>query len=286
MLVRTIRLTLAGALAVLLLAGALAPPAEAKTVSRQLGQTATYKHFEVTVGNVIRTEADNTLVFASVCVRRLPPGSTGGKTRVSWDPWRLITTRGTYRPEVHDASHPPYGMFPVSKRVRRGDCVGWWLPFATAKGAVTKITYANSLGNKATWRTPPRSTERTIGSTKRFRHFKVTVTKTRVDADRYWGGAYVKTCVTSRPKGDRGKIRVSVEPWTLSTTKGVSTAKLIMQEGRPDFPGKEYPWSKKISVGSCAEGWIYFPMAFFPDGWQITQVNYRNSLGNQGSWKK
>lgn len=286
MLVRIIRLVLAGALGNLLLLGVLPGPAEAKTVSRRLGQTATFTYVKVTVGNVIHTDSDGLLVMATVCVVKLPPGSTGGKTRISWDAWRLTTTKGTVKPHVHDASHPPYAMFPRSKRVKKGDCAGWWLPFSTAQGAVTTIAYASSRGDKATWTTPPRSTKRKIGSTKRFSHFAVTVTKTRIDKDRYWAGAYVKTCVTSRPTGDRGKIRVSVAPWTLSTTQGVVTANLIIQEGAPNFPGREYPWSTKISVGSCARGWVYFPMAFFPEHWKITQVDYRNSLGDRASWRK
>ena len=106
-------LTLLAALGLVIGLTGLAPTsAQAAPLSRQLGWTATFPHFNVTVGNVVYSPAHGTLVYTLVCVRSLPPGSTGGRTRISWDPWRLTTTSGTVAPRVYDASHPPEGMFP------------------------------------------------------------------------------------------------------------------------------------------------------------------------------
>ena len=78
------------------------------------GTAATFTHFRVTVGNIVRTPSQGLLVHASVCVRSLPPGSTGGKTRISWQPWTLVTNTGTFRPHLYDGSHPPRPLFAES----------------------------------------------------------------------------------------------------------------------------------------------------------------------------
>lgn len=282
MLSRSARIRVAIITVIAAVVGGLAvvAPAEAAT-SRSLGRTATHPYFKVTVGNVILSPAHGTLVYASVCVRKLPPGSTGGKTRVSWDPWRLTTTEGTVKVKVYDGSHPPANMFPPSVRVAKGNCAGGFLPFATARGRMTKISYGNSLGEQSTWVAPPKSADTTLGTTRSYAHLTVKVTKTMVDE--YWAGAYVRTCVTSRPAGVRGSVLLTQRPWTITTNHGVITT-LIMQEGAADFPGREYPWRTRVSPGTCVQGWVYFPLAYYPEQISITRVNYHNNLGNQASW--
>lgn len=255
-------------------------PAEAAT-SRSLGRTVKHRYFKITVGNIIRDPAQGILVSAVVCVRRLPPGSTGGTTRVSWDPWRLTTSKGTFRASLRSASHPPENLFPRSTRVARGDCVGGFLPFATARGRLIKVTYHNSLGERSAWVAPPRRANTELGGTRTFDHLTVRVTRTRVSD--YWAGAYVHTCVTSRPAGVLGRVLLTQRPWTITTNRGVLTT-LIAQEGAANFPGREYPWRTRVSPGTCVRGWVYFPLAYVPDGLTIRQVNYQNNLGDRASW--
>lgn len=276
-------LTLLAALGLVIGCAAVAPTsAQAAPLSRQLGWTATFPHFNVTVGNVVYSPAHGTLAYTVVCVRSLPPGSTGGRTRISWDPWRLTTTSGTVAPRVYDASHPPEGMFRAAGYYRPGDCAGGWIPYADASGAVTKISYSNSLGNQATWFAPPRTPNTNLGVTRTFSHFSVTVLQTTVDAGRYWAGARVKVCVRSA-SGFPGGVPITQTPWTLSANRGIFTT-LIMQEGFPDF-GPEFPWSTRLDVGECASGWIAFPISGFGSGIALNQVSYHNSLGHAASWR-
>ena len=51
------------------------------------------------------------LIKLKVCVNHLPPGSTGGKTRISWDPWTISTNHGTRHPSVQE--DPPVPTFPL-----------------------------------------------------------------------------------------------------------------------------------------------------------------------------
>ena len=153
----------------LLVASLQAAPAEAAPVSRHLGWPATsFTHFTVDAGPVVYSPAHGTIVYSTVCVRSLPPGSTGGKTRISWDPWRVSTAKGTVAPAVFDASHPPQPMFPKSASYRVGECASGWVPYATAKGAVTKVSYANSLGNQVSWSMPPQSPNTNLGVQRSF----------------------------------------------------------------------------------------------------------------------
>ena len=88
-------------------------------------------------------------------------------------------------------------MFRASGLLRRGDGAGGWLPYADAEGAVTKISYSNSLGNQATWCTPPSTPNTDLGVTRTFPNFEVTVLQTTTDAGRFWAGARIKVCVRS-----------------------------------------------------------------------------------------
>ena len=261
---------------------AVAPPAHAAPVSRHIGWGSySFTHFSVRVGDVVADPAHGTLVYTVVCVRSLPAGSVGGRTRISWDPWRITTTKGSYAPKVYDASHPPARMFPKSRNYGVGQCAAGWIPYATAKGAVTKISYANSLGNSAAWSTPPQTANTSLGVTRSFARFTLRVHQTAVDPDGYWAGARATVCVVS-DAGYPAGVPVDQTPWTLSTDRGVFTT-MIMQEGAPQF-GTEFPWSTKLHAGQCVTGWIGFALIGYGEGIQLRQVSYRNSLGNAASW--
>jgi hypothetical protein len=117
-----------------------------------LGQTKTFKHFTVRLTHIQRDEFWYG-VKAKVCVRSLPAGSHGGKTRVGWGPWSLSTDHGTVPLTVAQEGVSPFEpVFPEAVRLRKGDCVSGWLPFALPEDvSVTKVNYRNSLGNKIAW---------------------------------------------------------------------------------------------------------------------------------------
>lgn len=121
-----------------------------------LGSTATFGSFTV---RVTKTRQDDAgfWAYAKVCVRKLPGGSTGGRTRISWDPW--VATAGThfgYVPWVFDASHTATPLFPQSQRYRTGQCAQGWLPFEDTRASVRvdRVRYRNSLGDQAFWTVP------------------------------------------------------------------------------------------------------------------------------------
>lgn len=258
-------------------------PAQAAPVARHVGWSSyAFTHFSVRVGDVIYSPAHGTLVYTVVCVRSLPAGSTGGRTRISWSPWRVTTAHGSYAPAVYDASHPPSQMFPAAGYYRPGECAAGWVPYATAAGAVTKIKYNNSLGNAAVWSMPPATYDTLLGATRTFPRFKVRVLATAKDSEGWWAGARVRVCVTSSTGYPTG-VPVNQTPWTLSTNRGVFTT-MIMQEGAPNF-GPDFPWSTRLKKGQCATGWVAFALVGYGEGLQLKRVNYRNSFGNAASWK-
>src|SRR5215210_4070016 len=110
------------------------------------GSSATFKHFKVTVRRVRRT-ADVQLL-AEVCVRSLPPDPQGNRTRISWDPWSI---QGGSQTVKADPSRSVFkGAFPPDNTYRVGECASGWIPFFTRE-AVTKVKYANGLGDVAVW---------------------------------------------------------------------------------------------------------------------------------------
>ncbi len=263
--------------------GLLALPAQAAPVSRHIGWSShSFTHFSVRVGDVIYSPAHGTLVYTLICVRSLPAGSVGGKTRISWDPWRVTTTKGSYAPKVYDASHPPDQMLASSGYYRPGECAGGWIPYATAQGAVTKISYSNSLGNQATWSMPPQSPTTNLGVTRTFARFTVRVHQTALEPDGAWAGARITVCVTSATGYPAG-IPIDQTSWTLSTNRGVFTT-MVMQEGLPSF-GPDFPWRTKLHAGQCATGWIAFALVGYGEDLQLKQVNYRNGFANAASWR-
>lgn len=123
---------------------------------RALGSTATFGSFTVRVTTARQDDA-GFRAYATVCVRSLPKGSTGGRTRISWDPW--LATAGThfgYVPWVYDASHTVTPLFPQSRRYKKGQCARGWLPFEDVDTSVPidRLRYRNSLGNQAFWTVP------------------------------------------------------------------------------------------------------------------------------------
>jgi hypothetical protein len=120
---------------------------------RSLGSTATFTYFTVKVTDT-RTDDRGFRAYAKVCVRKLPPGSTGGKTRISWDPWAANAgVHFGYAPWVFDASHTWANLFPQSKKYAKGQCAQGWVPFENVDSSlsVDRVAYRNSLGNQAFW---------------------------------------------------------------------------------------------------------------------------------------
>ncbi len=117
-----------------------------------LGQTKTFTYFTVRVTHV-QAEEFWFGVKAKVCVRKLPPGSTGHKTTVGWAPWSLSTDHGTIPMKVAQEGTSPWNtVFPESVRLRKGECASGWLPFAAHDDVrVYKVKYHNALGNKIAW---------------------------------------------------------------------------------------------------------------------------------------
>jgi hypothetical protein len=261
----------------LLAAGCIAatPKAAAAVPVRPLGSTATFTHFRVTVqGTVMDPEHHGYMVKLRVCVRSLPPGSTGGRTRISRDPWTVTAGGRTHWPSVQENSAD---TFPrpnrTEGRFRVGECATGWLPFwSVASAPVTSINYANSLGNRARWKTQPWR----LGSAATFSHFTVRVNAVELTED--WIGIQATTCVRSVPHGPK-TVRISWDPWSLTTSRGNVPPKITQQASSPWR--RVYPKETRLAKGQCVTGWLPFEL---PRG-KVGSVRYSNSLGNQASWR-
>ena len=122
-----------------------------------MNQTAIFEHFTVTVDSPSPTEGAGYLVHAQVCVRVLPPNPTNGKTRISWDPWKLVTAAKSVSPTADfiSGSSVPAWAFPPSETYGVGECARGNLPFfTTLESTPTTVSYRNSLGESASWRIP------------------------------------------------------------------------------------------------------------------------------------
>ena len=117
----------------------------------RLGQEARFANFTVRVDTAESSEAQGLLVRARVCVVALPPSASGGRTRISWDPWSVVTSRGVQRAKLYDGSHPPQEMYPQDARYAVGQCASGYIPFADAFRTATRVRYDNELGNHAEW---------------------------------------------------------------------------------------------------------------------------------------
>jgi len=70
---------------------------------------------------------------------------------VSWDPWRLRTAAGNVRPAI-DHYSPWADYYRPEVRLAKGECESGWLVFPVDGKAATSVRYANSLGDRASWR--------------------------------------------------------------------------------------------------------------------------------------
>jgi hypothetical protein len=109
---------------------------------------AKFDHFVVTVDDLQRRNASEVRLLAKVCVRSLPPDPQGDRTRISWDPWSV---QAGSRMIDADPAHATFkGAFPPGATYRVGQCASGWIPFL-AREKVTKIKYANGVGDVAVW---------------------------------------------------------------------------------------------------------------------------------------
>lgn len=112
--------------------------------------TAKFRYFSVLVTQLKNDPDDYPSAQAKVCVNALPPGSVGGKTRISLEPWSINGDSGKHRADPHADST----TFPTAKRYKKSQCASGWITFNSidyAADDVRQIIYYNSLGNRATW---------------------------------------------------------------------------------------------------------------------------------------
>ena len=127
--------------------------ANPKSPQQALGTTATFRNFTVTVTDT-RQSARGFRAYVKTCVRKLPAGSTGGKTKLTWEPWYANAgSHFWFVPHVDDPSHTWSGLYPRSGRYKVGQCAQGWMPFEGVHPTlkIDRVTYIDSLGNKAFW---------------------------------------------------------------------------------------------------------------------------------------
>jgi hypothetical protein len=256
--------------------------AAASTSQLAIGKTATFRHLKVTV--TASDRASDSYFYGAkvkVCVTSLPKGSTS--MRLSWDPWTITAGKTTERPGGFEEGTDPWpkAHAPRSKTYKVGQCMSGFVPFAVGgTDKVTKVGYANSLGNKASWQvTNGTSPQRALGSTATFRHFTVKVTATSQDASGF--RAYVKTCVRSLPPGSSGgRTRLSWDPFAAHAGTHFGFAPYVYDASHT-WPNL-YPKSGRYRVGQCAQGWV--PFEGVDEDLPIDRLTYRNALGNVAFW--
>jgi hypothetical protein len=124
------------------------------------GSSANFEHFRVSVTQVRRTHSQVRLQ-AKVCVKSLPPDPQGNRTRISWDPWSVRAGSRMIEPDL-DAPQLK-GEFPADATYRVGQCASGWIPFATNR-TVSRILYANGVGDRAVWEAADLAAQPTIGT--------------------------------------------------------------------------------------------------------------------------
>ena len=247
-----------------------------------IGKTATFRHLKVTV--TASDRASDSYFYGAkvkVCVTSLPKGSTS--MRLSWDPWTITAAKRTVRPGNFEEGADPWAkkLAPQSKTYKVGQCMSGFVPFAVGgTDKVTKVGYANALGNQASWRvTNGSSPQKALGTTATFRHFTVKVTATSQDARGF--RAYVKTCVRSLPPGSTGgRTRLSWDPFAAHAGTHFGFAPYVY-DGSHTWPNL-YPKSGRYRVGQCAQGWV--PFEGVHEDLPIDRLTYRNALGNVAFW--
>lgn len=123
------------------------PTSARRPSAQQGGSSVAFKHFKVTVRQMEQAPP-GVRVLAEVCVRRLPPDPQGNRTRISWDPWSIVTGSKTVDAGLSSTSLP--GAFPADRTYRVGQCAAGWIPFP-AKTRPLKISYVNGVGDRAVW---------------------------------------------------------------------------------------------------------------------------------------
>lgn len=253
---------------------AAAPPGAEAFLA--LGESYHFSHFTVTVSAVRR----NWLwygVEATTCLTSLPPGHRD-RVPVSWAPWSVRTSSGKTVRATHSEGGPGWSdEYRDRIRLAVGQCVRGWLPFPVEQpDQVTRIWYANSLGDKAAW--SPATSPLRLGQTRRFAHFAVTAV--RVERHRSWYGVHARVCLTSRPVGTSGDVRVSWSPWSLQTPYGRPPLQAPPQSGGNPVPGL-FPSEDWLTVGECTSGLLPFAAS---SRVPVLAVRYANSLGNSVVW--
>jgi hypothetical protein len=129
------------------------PTAEATQQFLGAGHTATFRYFEVTVLNEApAAPVDNKGgLKVRVCVRELPPGSTG-VVRVSRDPWRLVSDKDISLTPATSGLYEP--AFPVETTKAVGQCQEGFLTFSIPPDFFndsSNLVYANGVGETASW---------------------------------------------------------------------------------------------------------------------------------------
>ncbi|HYP44738.1 MAG TPA: hypothetical protein VEQ66_06035 [Propionibacteriaceae bacterium] len=247
-----------------------------------IGKAATFRHLKVTVTKSDR-KSDSYFhgVKVKVCVTSLPKGTTN--LRLSWDPWTITAGTSTVRPGNFEEGADPWAdaHAPQSKTYRVGQCMSGIVAFAVGgTDNVTKVGYANSLGNRASWKvTNGASPQRALGSTATFGHFTVKVTQTRQDERGF--RAYATTCVRSLPPGSTGgKTRLSWGPFVAHAGTHFAFAPLVHDASHTwdDL----YRQDGRYRVGQCVQGWV--PFEGVDQSLPVDRLTYRNSLGDVAFW--
>ena len=122
---------------------------------RNLSEVAHFEHFNVRiVGTTGRPDAYN--VQAEVC---LVDDVKDAPTRISTDPWSVVTANGGKVKASRHTEAGEAGNFPGEAKYDEGECAYGWMRFKTNCLKVSKIKYSNSLGDVAVWDAGP-GTER------------------------------------------------------------------------------------------------------------------------------
>ncbi len=106
---------------------------------------------------------------------------------------------------------------------------------------------------------------RAAGSTASFRHFAVTVSRTKEEANQSLVEAKVCVKRASDPRG----TRISLDPWSVSA----GSRKAVADRGESTFPS-----DGTYEVGECVSGWITFPLG------EPNAIEYSNGLGDVAIW--
>lgn len=107
-----------------------------------------FRHFKVAVSKVESRSKAEVVVYATVCVRSLPPDPQGNRTRISWDPWSVRAGNTTIDAKLTGVKTGR--LFPQGATYGVGDCASGIIPFPTTK-KIDEISYENGLGDRAVW---------------------------------------------------------------------------------------------------------------------------------------